>query len=201
MCIRDRADVVVTGYQTLSKERATGSYSVISEKSTKGKLETDVLSRIEGLVAGINKTSSNSNDVVIRGLTTYIGNTKPLYVVGGTPYVGDLASINPTDVQNITVLKDAAASSIYGARAANGVIVITTKRGQEGKTKVSYNGSIKLSPKPDFDYLNLMSSSELVDMQIEGFDYYHTAYELSLIHIFMIWLLSIQPVVWLSTNR
>mgnify|MGYP000370427103 FL=1 len=74
-------------------------------------------------------------------------------------------------------MKDAAASSIYGARAANGVIVITTKRGQEGKTKVSYNGSIKLSPKPDFDYLNLMSSSELVDMQIEGFDYYHTAYE------------------------
>ena len=171
------ADVVVTGYQTLSKERATGSYSVISEKSTKGKLETDVLSRIEGLVAGINKTSSNSNDVVIRGITTYMGNTKPLYVVDGMPYEGDLASINPTDVQNITVLKDAAASSIYGARAANGVIVITTKRGQEGKTKVSYNGSIKLSPKPDFDYLNLMSSSELVDMQIEGFDYYHTAYE------------------------
>ena len=105
------ADVVVTGYQTLSKERATGSYSVISEKSTKGKLETDVLSRIEGLVAGINKTSSNSNDVVIRGITTYMGNTKPLYVVDGMPYEGDLASINPTDVQNITVLKDAAASS------------------------------------------------------------------------------------------
>ena len=102
------ADVVVTGYQTLSKERATGSYSVISEKSTKGKLETDVLSRIEGLVAGINKTSSNSNDVVIRGITTYMGNTKPLYVVDGMPYEGDLASINPTDVQNITVLKDAA---------------------------------------------------------------------------------------------
>ena len=119
------ADVVVTGYQTLSKERATGSYSVISEKSTKGKLETDVLSRIEGLVAGINKTSSNSNDVVIRGITTYMGNTKPLYVVDGMPYEGDLASINPTDVQNITVLKDAAASSIYGARAANGVIVIS----------------------------------------------------------------------------
>ena len=90
------ADVVVTGYQTLSKERATGSYSVISEKSTKGKLETDVLSRIEGLVAGINKTSSNSNDVVIRGITTYMGNTKPLYVVDGMPYEG-VFSINKSD--------------------------------------------------------------------------------------------------------
>ena len=77
---------------------------MISEKSTKGKLETDVLSRIEGLVAVINKTSSNSNDVVIRGITTYMGNTKPLYVVDGMPYEGDLASINPTDVQNLSLI-------------------------------------------------------------------------------------------------
>lgn len=169
-------DVVVTGYQTLSKERATGSYSVISEKSTKGKLNTDILSRIEGMVAGINKTSSNSNAIVIRGITTYMGDTTPLYVVDGMPYEGSISSINPTDVQNITVLKDAAAASIYGARAANGVVVITTKRGQEGNTKVNYNGSVKFSPKPDLGYLDLMSSSELVDMQIEGFDYYHTDY-------------------------
>lgn len=172
-------DVVVTGYQTLSKERAAGSYSVISEKSTKGKLETNIMSRIEGLVAGINKTSSEGNeeDIVIRGITTYKGEKKPLYVVDGMPYEGELSSIAPSDVQNITVLKDAAASSIYGARAANGVIVITTKRGQEGKTHVSYNGTIKITPKPDLGYLNLMSSSELVDLQIEGFDYYHTKYE------------------------
>lgn len=169
-------DVVVTGYQTLSKERATGSYSVITEKSTKGKLETDVMSRIEGMVAGINKTAGNGS-IVIRGITTYSGNTQPLYVVDGMPYEGNLASINPTDVQNITVLKDAAASSIYGARAANGVIVITTKRGQEGKTKISYNGSVKLAPKPDLDYLDLMNSSELVDLQIEGFNYYHNKFE------------------------
>ena len=64
----------------------------------------------------------------------------------------DLNNIDPEEIESFSVLKDAAASSIYGARAANGVIVITTKRGQEGKTKVSYNGSIKLSPKPDFDY-------------------------------------------------
>lgn len=173
------ADVVVTGYQTLSKERATGSYAVISEKSTKGKLETDVLSRIEGMVAGINKRydKEDNNKIVIRGITTINGEQDPLYVVDGMPYEGDLASINPSEVQNITVLKDAAASSIYGARAANGVIVISTKRGQTGKTKVSYNGSIKITPKPDMGYLDLMSSSELVDMQIEGFNYYHKDYK------------------------
>ena len=77
------ADVVVTGYQTLSKERATGSYSVISEKSTKGKLETDVLSRIEGMVAGINKRYDKEDDskIVIRGITTVNGEQDPLYVV------------------------------------------------------------------------------------------------------------------------
>lgn len=173
------ADVVVTGYQTLSKERATGSYSVISEKSTKGKLETDVLSRIEGMVAGINKRYDKEDDskIVIRGITTVNGEQDPLYVVDGMPYEGDLASINPSEVQNITVLKDAAASSIYGARAANGVIVISTKRGQIGKTRVSYNGSMKITPKPDMGYLDLMNSSELVDMQIEGFNYYHKDYK------------------------
>lgn len=166
-------EVVVTGYQTLSKERATGSYSVISDKQTKGKLNTDVLSRIEGLVAGINKTNNGSDDIVIRGITTINGEQKPLYIVDGMPYQGSLNAINPTDIQNITVLKDATASSIYGARAANGVIVITTKRGKDGKIAVSYNASTKLTPKPNLDYLNLLSSSELVDLEVAGFNFYH----------------------------
>ncbi|WP_373811266.1 SusC/RagA family TonB-linked outer membrane protein [Porphyromonas macacae] len=170
-------EVVVTGYQTLSKERATGSYAVISDKHTKGKLETNVLSRIEGLVAGINKSAGKDNDIVIRGITTIHGEQNPLYIVDGMPYQGNLDAINPTDVQNITVLKDASASSIYGARAANGVIVITTKRGQEGKTRVSYNSSAKFIPKPDLSYLNLMNNSELVDMQIEGFNFYHAKFD------------------------
>lgn len=168
-------ELVVTGYQTLSKERVTGSYAVVSEKNTQGKLETNVLSRIEGLVAGINKTTRDDK-IVIRGITTIHGEQNPLYIVDGMPYQGDLNAINPTEVQNITVLKDASASSIYGARAANGVIVITTKRGKEGKTRISYNGSVKLMPKPDLNYLNLMNSSELIDLQIEGFNFYHDKY-------------------------
>lgn len=171
-------EVMITGYQTLSKERATGSYSVISEKDTKGKLETNIMSRIEGMVAGMNSTGTgfNRGQIAIRGITTYEGNQAPLYVVDGLPYEGDISAINPSDVQNITVLKDAAAASIYGARSANGVIVITTRRGQSGATRISYNGSIMFSPKPDLGYLDLINSSELVDLQIEGFNFYHTDY-------------------------
>lgn len=171
-------EMVVTGYQILSKERTTGSYAVISDKNTKGKLESNILSRIEGLVAGINKSSNKDGEIVIRGITTLQGEQKPLYIVDGMPYEGNLNAINPTDVQNITVLKDASASSIYGARAANGVIVITTRQGMAGKTRISYNGSVKFIPKPDLNYLNLMNSNELVDLQIEGFNFYHDDYKL-----------------------
>lgn len=166
-------EVIVTGYQTLSKERATGAYSIISEKNTKGKLETNILSRIEGLVAGMNKIDYAGNKHIIRGITSVMGATTPLYVVDGLPFEGSIASINPSEVQNITVLKDAAAASIYGAMSANGVIVITTKNGQAGTTKIAYSNSVKILPKPDLGYLNLVNSSELVDMQIEGFNFYH----------------------------
>ena len=175
-------DVVVVAYGTAKKSSFTGSATAVSGEKIAKMQVSSVSKALEGAAAGVQviNTSGQPGEnakIRIRGIGSFSASSAPLYVVDGMPYEGDLASINPTDVQNITVLKDAAASSIYGARAANGVIVITTKRGQEGKTKVSYNGSIKLSPKPDFDYLNLMSSSELVDMQIEGFDYYHTAYE------------------------
>lgn len=167
-------EVVVTGYQTLSKERATGSFSVISSKEYGNKLQTNVLDRLEGLAAGL---VTQNNEIQIRGVSTLYGNKTPLYVVDGMPYEGDIEAINPSDVINITVLKDAAAASIYGARAANGVIVITTKRGEDtgsGRNmKISYSGSVKFTPLPDLNYLNLLNSSELVDMQIEEFKYYH----------------------------
>ena len=97
-------------------------------------------------------------------------------MVDGIPYEGDLAAINPADIVNVTVLKDATAASIYGARSANGVIVITTRSGEEGRTKVSYNGSMKFTPLPDRDYLNLTTSAELVDLQETLFKYPHSAY-------------------------
>lgn len=160
-------DVVVTGYQTLSKERAAGSFATVSSKDLEGKLQTDLVSRMEGTVVGMTRYKNN---LTIRGVSTLSGNEAPLYVVDGVPYEGTIAAINPAEVTNVTVLKDAAAASIYGARASNGVIVISTRNGAEGPTRVQYNGSIKFKPLYDTDYLNLMSSGELVDFQQKLFN-------------------------------
>lgn len=171
-------EVVVTGYQTISKERATGSFAVVNPKDMEGKLQTNILDRLEGMVAGFTNISVGGEAAVptIRGVSTISGNKKPLYVVDGIPYEGDLDAINPADIVNVTVLKDATAASIYGARSANGVIVITTRSGESGKTKVSYSGSMKFTPLPDRDYYNYTSSAETVDLMEELYGYYHNPY-------------------------
>ena len=173
--IETLADVVVTGYQTISKERATGSFAVITPKEIESKLQANVLDRIEGSVPGLNIiTQGGTKSVRIRGVSTLNGNMNPLYVVDGVPFEGESTSsgvgvldlLNPSDIANITVLKDATAASIYGARSANGVIVITTKSGEKGKTRVNYSNSISFQGLPDRDYQDRMTSSELVDYQL-----------------------------------
>ncbi len=170
--------IVVTGYQTISKERATGAFDVITPESLKGKLQTDIISRLEGKAAGLVQQNGN---YFIRGIATLRGGTegyKPLIVVDGLPFEGALESINPATIKNVTVLKDAAAASIYGARAANGVIVISTIDGSEnGKATVRYDASVKFTAKPDMSSLNRLSSSELVDLQQYGFKFYSGTYE------------------------
>lgn len=166
----DLGEVVITGYQTISKERSPGSFSIISPVDMSGRLQTNIVNRLEGLVAGL---IPYKKDMQIRGISTINGEKKPLYVVDGIPYEGSLDALNPADVVNVTVLKDATAASIYGARSANGVIVITTRRGTPGKMRISYNGSVKFTPLPDRNYLNLMSSSEFVDFQADMFNAYH----------------------------
>lgn len=166
-------DVIVTGYQTISKERAAGSFAIITPQALEGKMQTNIMDRVEGMVAGFNK---NREKINIRGISTIEGNQNPLYVVDGVPFEGALTDtdnnttpldvINPADVVNITILKDATAASIYGARSANGVIVITTRQGQEGKTRVNYSGTVNFQGLPDREYENRMTSSELVDYQL-----------------------------------
>lgn len=153
-------EVVVTGYQTISKERATGSFAVIKLGDLSEKLQTSILGRLEGKVAGL---TSGPEGLTLRGVSTLRGNTTPLIVLDGMPYTGSLSSINPSTIANVTILKDAAAASIYGARAANGVIVVTTKRGESGHLRVSYDGSVTLTEKPRYGALNRMNSAELVD--------------------------------------
>lgn len=168
-------EVVVTGYQTISKERATGSFAIMTPKDMEGKLQTNILDRMEGKVAGLKQRPGSTPE--IRGISTLNGTKTPLYVVDGIPYEGDLDAINPSDIVNVTVLKDATAASIYGARSANGVIVITTRSGAKGKTRVNYDGSVKFTPLPSRSYLNLTSSAELVDLMQELFGYYHNPYQ------------------------
>lgn len=171
-------NVVVTGYQTISKERATGSYTILTNKDIVNKTETNLMARVEGMIPGINDSGdsrlSASQGMTIRGNSTLEGQSSVLYIVDGVPYESDreLKYINPNDVVNMTVLKDAAAASIYGARAANGVVVITTRSGQEGKIKVSYNSAIHFSRPPSLKHQNQISSKELVD-------YYQTVYGIS----------------------
>lgn len=168
-------EVVVTGYQTISKDRATGSFAVVNPKKLSEKLQPSIMSRLEGQIAGL---IQNDDFTAIRGISTLRGTQSPLVVVDNMPFEGDLSGINSAIVQNITVLKDAAAASIYGAKAANGVIVITTKKGEgDGKTYVTYDGSVRFTPTPDFGYLNLMSSEELVNLQKYSFRFVRDKYE------------------------
>lgn len=170
--------VVSTGYQDIPKERAAGSISVINaDKDLGGKLQANILDRIEGMSAGLTSYKvGGSRKIQIRGVSTISGEVAPLYVLDGAPFEGDPQSINPSDVESITVLKDATAASIYGARSANGVIVINTRRGKKGPLKINYNGTIKFTPLPDRSYANKMSSAELVDFQREMFNYRSGSY-------------------------
>lgn len=175
---------VNTGYQTLSKERSAGSFakpdmSIVENRST----SMNILQRLDGLVPGltVNNSPQSENPLLIRGLST-IGlndevegghtgtNRSPLYVVDGIP-LDDVSSINPQDVADITVLKDATAASIWGARAANGVIVITTKKGNfNEKIKVSYDGFVNFQGKPDLDYIPVLTSQQFIETAKELFD-------------------------------
>ncbi|MDO5973777.1 SusC/RagA family TonB-linked outer membrane protein [Flavivirga jejuensis] len=160
-------EIIVTGYQTISRERSTGSYSTVNSKKIESKVQTNILARLEGAIAGF---SLYRGTPVIRGTATLNASTLPVVVVDGAPFEGDLESINPNEIKSVTVLKDATAASIYGVRSTNGVIVITTKGGVVGKPVFNYASTLQVTPLPDRSYSNLMSSSEFIDYQMYIFD-------------------------------
>lgn len=170
--------VVVTGYQTISKERATGSFDIISADQIE-KPTGNIASRLIGAAAGLVATQDayGNPQFEIRGrtkLTVDPDDVQPLLVVDGFAIEGGFESINPNDVESVTVLKDAAAASIWGAKSANGVIVITTKNAKregDGTTvTVDYSGHLKVSPKMDLDYyLNRASTNDVIDYEVNNF--------------------------------
>ncbi len=160
-------EVVVTGYQTISKERATGSFDIISKEQLE-KPTDNLMSRLVGKAAGLQLQvdAKGQTSFEIRGKTSLYANAKPLVVVDGFPVEGDFNSVNPNDVESVTILKDAATASIWGARAANGVIVVTTKRAKRTPLKVEVNSFVKVGGKLDLDYiLDMPSSREVVEFE------------------------------------
>lgn len=166
--------VVSTGYQNLPKERATGSFGTISKEQL-DKPTTNIASRIIGTTAGVQalRMDEEGNPFFqIRGLSTLYANQEPLVVVDGFPIQGSYNTINPNDVESVTILKDAAASSIWGSRAVNGVIVVTTKNAKRGTPlKVEVNVFTRIGGKIDLNYSNpLATSSEQVEYEKYIFD-------------------------------
>ncbi|WP_372793429.1 SusC/RagA family TonB-linked outer membrane protein [Lutibacter sp.] len=185
----DAVVLVSTGYQTIPKERIAGSYAKPDMEAFQNRSSTmNVTERLEGLVPGltINKSPGAElfNSTLIRGLSTVqLLNSGPLIVIDGIP-IADLApqsssaaaisgllNINPQDIKDITVLKDATAASIWGARAANGVIVINTKKGStSGEIEFQYDSFISMEDRADLDYLRTLNSEEFIQVVESIFD-------------------------------
>ncbi|MEO0896633.1 MAG: TonB-dependent receptor [Bacteroidota bacterium] len=159
------SEVVVTGYATQKKEDLTGSVSVIATDELVSIPVANVATQIQGRAAGVNVIQDgrpgSPAKVRIRGFGSFLNND-PLYVVDGVP-TQDISTLNPQDIASFTVLKDAGAASIYGSRASNGVIVITTKRGSDG-VNVAYNGYIG-SQDPGAGPTNLLNTQGYADLQ------------------------------------
>ncbi len=159
-----------TGYQQLKKDELTGAASVVTTKELKQRVAVtgNFLENLEGKVPGL-VYNSQTGELSIRGVSTFDAVKEPLIVVDGFPTEIDLRSINPYDIVSISVLRDAAAASIYGVRASNGVIVIETKKGAEGKPVFTIHATYAVQNKPDFSYLNYADASEFVQLQKEEF--------------------------------
>jgi TonB-dependent starch-binding outer membrane protein SusC len=170
-----------TGYEKVPKERATGSFQHVDNEELNRKVGPDILSRLEGVTTGIlfdrrgfspNRIDVDPANIQVRGLSTLTRTmTSPLIVLNNFPYEGDINNLNPNDIESISILKDAAAGSIWGAKAANGVIVITTKDGSYNKKpQVTINTNLNYIEKPDLFHYPRMTPSEFIDVETYLFD-------------------------------
>ncbi|MCL3782003.1 SusC/RagA family TonB-linked outer membrane protein [Prolixibacteraceae bacterium JC049] len=180
--------VTVTGYRNIQKRKLTAAVAKVKVKEIAAGGIMSVDQMLEGQLAGVSAVTTSgapgaASKIRIRGTASLKGKQDPLWVLDGFPlegtdlpnleennidelYSSSIAGLNPSDIENITVLKDAAATAIYGARAANGVIVITTKKGKKGRMKVNFSSKVSYSLKPNIDKLNLMSSDEKIDLEL-----------------------------------
>ena len=193
--VKEMEEVVVTGYQTMRKSEVVGSHTVVDASDIMMPAYSSIDQMLQGRVAGMTVVNTSSRvghtpKIRIRGTSTILGNQDPLWVVDGIiqpdplpidqndMMVDDLRNIlgnqiswlNPADIETITVLKDASATAIYGSKAANGVIVITTKRGRKGSTTVNYSANFSFRARPHYSLFNLMNSKERIEFSREAFE-------------------------------
>ena len=184
------SEVVVTGYQNIDRRKLTAAVSEIKISDENLGAIKNIDEALAGQIAGVSSVSTSGAPgspakIRIRGTASINGVQEPLWVLDGMPLEGNdiptmenlndiddiyqtsIAGLNPADIDNITVLKDAAATAIYGARAANGVIVITTKKGKEGRPIVSFSAKLSVTPKRGIDRLNLLNSNEKVNLELD----------------------------------
>ncbi len=182
MAVKEGESVIInTGYGKVSKERFVGAYSQLDSAAYHRRAGMNILERLDGTVPGLlfRKTASVGQPIQIRGISTLGGGSdisslwNPLIVVDNFPMDErfSLDNLNPNDIENITVLKDAAAASIWGARAGNGVIVVTTKKGRYNKAlQTSVTSNITFISKPDLYYVDRVSTSDFIDIERSLFD-------------------------------
>jgi len=165
-------EVVVVGYGTVKKRDLTGSVASVSADKIASIPATTASEALQGRVPGVVVSTSNwspgqTPNVMIRGKRSITASNDPLYVVDGVPITGGISEISPTDIESMEVLKDASATAIYGARGANGVILITTKSGKSGKTQIEYNGYI--GAQTILNQLDLMNGAEFAERTREAY--------------------------------
>ena len=184
------SEVVVTGYQKIEKRKVTSAVNTVKVDELKQIAVPTVDQLLAGQATGVSITPvsgapGEQAQIRIRGTATLNGNREPLWVLDGIPLEGNdiptdinsqevldqlryssIAGLNPADIEDITILKDAAATAIYGARAANGVIVITSKRGKEGRMTVNFNSGVFFTSRPDAARLHLLDANQKVDLEL-----------------------------------
>lgn len=168
---------VSTGYQVIPKERATGSFTLVDQKTLNEQVGMNVVDRLPYVVGSMtNDQRSNSPSISIRGLSTIQGEKQPLIILDNFPYEGDLQALDPASVATITILKDAAAASIWGAKAGNGVIVITTKKSQFNRpVQITASARYNITDRPDLSKVHQISAIENLDLEKLLFEKDHYA--------------------------
>lgn len=161
-------EVVVVGYGTAKKKDLTGGLAVVGKEQINMVSTPNLMDRLVGQVAGFSITSGNAapganQTLLIRGENSLSASNNPLIILDGIPYSGSLADLDPNNIENLTVLKDASAVAIYGSRGSNGVILIQTKRGQLGKASVSYRGQLGMAE--PMQRIDVMGPNEYIRFQ------------------------------------